>query len=61
MAGSASGQDKANPVFCLATRDGKMGRLLLKLQFRWLTNVQFPIQGQRADDHTLSVIDKHSF
>ena len=25
MAGSASGQDKANPVFWLATREGKMG------------------------------------
>ena len=25
MAGSASGQDEANPVFCLATRAGKMG------------------------------------
>ena len=25
MAGSASGQDEANPVFCLATREGKKG------------------------------------
>ena len=25
MAGSASGRDEANPVFCLATREGKMG------------------------------------
>ena len=25
MAGSASGQDEANPVFCLATRAGKIG------------------------------------
>ena len=25
MAGSASGQDEANPVFSLATRVGKMG------------------------------------
>ena len=25
MAGFASGQDEANPVFCLATQAGKMG------------------------------------